>query len=137
MFLIKNLRVYTIGKSSAVFSLRVPLCTTFPYEHDCRDLYNYRTNSLQSTLSYLPCNLLIASPGSLPVQVVRTRPGVLRPCHGVRSPVDAPLMTEPGWCHGRPACPVEVIVRVLSDATLLVIPSVALDIAREVVGYDG
>ena len=31
MFLIKNLRVYTIGKSSAVFSLRGPLCATFPY----------------------------------------------------------------------------------------------------------
>ena len=32
MFLIKNLRVYTIGKSSAVFSLRGPLCATFPYK---------------------------------------------------------------------------------------------------------
>ena len=31
MFLIKNVRVYTIGKSSAVFSLRGPLCATFPY----------------------------------------------------------------------------------------------------------
>ncbi len=31
MFLIKNLRVYTIGKSSADFSLRGPLCATFPY----------------------------------------------------------------------------------------------------------
>ena len=35
MFLIKNLRVYTIGKSSAVFSLRGPLCATFPYT-ECR-----------------------------------------------------------------------------------------------------
>ena len=44
MFLIKNLRVYTIGKSSAVFSLRGPLCATFPYMslpiQRCIDLSN-------------------------------------------------------------------------------------------------
>ena len=40
MFLIKNLRVYTIGKSSAVFSLRGPLCATFPYmpSRVCNDI---------------------------------------------------------------------------------------------------
>ena len=31
MFLIKNLRVYNIGKLSAAFSLSGPLCATFPY----------------------------------------------------------------------------------------------------------
>ena len=33
MFLIKNLRVYNIGKLSAAFSLSGPLCATFPYYH--------------------------------------------------------------------------------------------------------
>ena len=46
MFLIKNLRVYTIGKSSAVFSLGWPLCATFPYDavadDDTQDVYLYR-----------------------------------------------------------------------------------------------
>ena len=31
MFLIKNLRVYNIGKLSAAFRLSGPLCATFPY----------------------------------------------------------------------------------------------------------
>ena len=31
MFVIKNLRVYNIGELCAAFSLRGPLCATFPY----------------------------------------------------------------------------------------------------------
>ena len=36
MFLIKNLRVYNIGKLSAAFSLSGPLCGTFPYNYQIK-----------------------------------------------------------------------------------------------------
>ena len=47
MFLIKNLRVYNIGKLSAAFSLSGPLCATFPYiGRHTLSIYNIRSPAL-------------------------------------------------------------------------------------------
>ena len=48
MFLIKNLRVYNIGKLSAAFSLSGPLCATFPYLCISQQLLQGMHNTVQS-----------------------------------------------------------------------------------------